>query len=146
MLVSKAKAVMLVLKANLVMLVLEVKLVRLVLKAKVVTRRCMHRGVKSFYGNLSKLGVIDVATTGAIVCTIEKANILVNKLLEEGTLHDILSTVIVDELHMVPVSATPGQCQSRALPIGRIILETVSLVMRGMAVHALVTPIAAAAW
>ena len=64
---------------------------------------CMSRGVKSFYGNLSKLGVIDVATTGAIVCTIEKANILVNKLLEEGTLLDTLSTVIVDELHMVPV-------------------------------------------
>ena len=72
------------------------------------------RGVKSFYGNLSKLGVIDVATTGAIVCTIEKANILVNKLLEEGTLHDILSTVIVDELHMVTVF-----CKSRA---GRFLL------------------------
>ena len=42
------------------------------------------RGVKGYYGHLSKLGVIDTKTTAAIVCTIEKANTLVNKLSEEG--------------------------------------------------------------
>ena len=34
------------------------------------------------------------------VCTIERANILVNRMLEEGTLHQI-SFVAIDELHMM---------------------------------------------
>lgn len=39
--------------------------------------------------------------TGVIVCTIEKANALVNFMTAEGTLAQSISTVIVDELHMV---------------------------------------------
>lgn len=39
--------------------------------------------------------------TGIIVCTIEKANSLVNFMTAEGTLAQSISTVIVDELHMV---------------------------------------------
>lgn len=39
--------------------------------------------------------------TGIIVCTIEKANALVNFMTAEGTLAHSISTVIVDELHMV---------------------------------------------
>lgn len=39
--------------------------------------------------------------TGIIVCTIEKANSLVNFMTAEGTLAHSISTVIVDELHMV---------------------------------------------
>ena len=60
-----------------------------------------YRGVKGYYGHLSKIGTIDTKSTAAIVCTIEKANTLVNKLLEEGMLSNTISTVVVDELHMV---------------------------------------------
>lgn len=63
--------------------------------------------MKGYFGHLSKLGVIDTKTIAAIVCTIEKANTLVNKLLEEGKLSDVISTVVVDELHMVRTSPYP---------------------------------------
>ncbi len=71
---------------------------------------CACRGVKGYYGHLSKLGTIDTKTTAAIVCTIEKANTLINKLLEEGKLSSTISTVVVDELHMVIPQCIPLQC------------------------------------
>lgn len=37
---------------------------------------------------------------GAIVCTIEKANMIVNKMLEEDSLSQ-LGALVIDELHMV---------------------------------------------
>jgi hypothetical protein len=74
--------------------------------------RGMDRTVKSYYGNLSKLGIIDVRSVGAIVCTIEKANALINKLLEDGTFSKIISNVVVDELHMVPPSPPSPKCDS----------------------------------
>ena len=39
--------------------------------------------------------------TGVAVCTIEKANALVTRMVEENALTDNLSAVVVDELHMV---------------------------------------------
>eukprot|EP00927_Polykrikos_kofoidii_P021323 TRINITY_DN20209_c0_g1_i2.p1 TRINITY_DN20209_c0_g1~~TRINITY_DN20209_c0_g1_i2.p1 ORF type:complete len:1747 (-),score=230.84 TRINITY_DN20209_c0_g1_i2:568-5808(-) len=54
--------------------------------------------VKGFYGGSAK-GIrepFDVA-----VCTIEKANSLINRLAEDGTLADGLGTFVVDELHLV---------------------------------------------
>ncbi len=52
------------------------------------------------YSNKSSIGGINPEATGIIVCTIEKANILVNRLLEEENM-DILSCLVIDELHMV---------------------------------------------
>ncbi|CAK0869517.1 unnamed protein product [Prorocentrum cordatum] len=61
---------------------------------------CRHTGasVKGFYGG-SPEGIresFDVA-----VCTIEKANALVNHLITEGKLADSVGTFVVDELHLV---------------------------------------------
>ncbi|KAF6260745.1 hypothetical protein COO60DRAFT_857019 [Scenedesmus sp. NREL 46B-D3] len=58
----------------------------------------LGREVKSLYGGLG--GVAVTPTTGVIVATIEKANALVNKMLEDDTLGQ-LGCVVVDELHMV---------------------------------------------
>jgi DNA polymerase theta len=58
----------------------------------------VHVRVGCFVGSQAPVGGfkrIDIA-----VCTIEKANGLINRLLEEGTLCD-LGVVVVDELHMV---------------------------------------------
>ena len=67
--------------------------------------RFLSRDVIKYYGHLSKLGNVDKRKTGAIVCTIEKAYDLVNKLLgrgdEKDEFHEMISTVVVDELHMV---------------------------------------------
>lgn len=41
-----------------------------------------------------------LARTDVAVCTIEKANSLVNRMLEEGTL-DALGCIVVDELHLL---------------------------------------------
>ncbi|XP_073129538.1 helicase and polymerase-containing protein TEBICHI isoform X2 [Henckelia pumila] len=58
----------------------------------------LHKHVRSYYGNQGG-GTIPKDTSVA-VCTIEKANSLVNKLLEEGRLSE-LGTIVIDELHMV---------------------------------------------
>eukprot|EP00198_Chlamydomonas_reinhardtii_P012144 XP_001701481.1 DNA polymerase theta [Chlamydomonas reinhardtii] len=59
----------------------------------------INRTVNSAYGGQTS-GKIIQPGVGAIVATIEKANMLVNAMLEEETLGE-LSAVIVDELHMV---------------------------------------------
>ncbi len=58
----------------------------------------MSREVRSYYSDRGALGPISDAV-GVIVCTFEKANALVCRLLEEEAL-DSLGCVVVDELHM----------------------------------------------
>ncbi|EEC69123.1 hypothetical protein OsI_38041 [Oryza sativa Indica Group] len=58
----------------------------------------LGRHVRSFYGNQG--GGSLPKDTSVAVCTIEKANSLVNKLLEEGRLSE-LGIIVIDELHMV---------------------------------------------
>lgn len=54
--------------------------------------------MRGFYG--SQGGSSLTKDTAVAVCTIEKANSLVNKLLEEGRLSE-LAILVIDELHMV---------------------------------------------
>lgn len=61
----------------------------------------LGRHVHSFYGNQG--GGSLPKDTAVAVCTIEKANSLVNKLLEEGRLSE-LGVIVIDELHMVSLS------------------------------------------
>lgn len=59
-----------------------------------------RRTVVEFYGSLHTSTEIP-HSAGIIVSTIEKANILVNQWLEEGSIERTISSVCVDELHMV---------------------------------------------
>jgi len=61
----------------------------------------LGRHVRSFYGNQG--GGSLPKDTAVAVCTIEKANSLVNKLLEDGRLSE-LGVIVIDELHMVRLS------------------------------------------
>ncbi|XP_057957397.1 helicase and polymerase-containing protein TEBICHI isoform X2 [Malania oleifera] len=54
--------------------------------------------VRSYYGNQG--GGTLPKDTSVVVCTIEKANSLINRLLEEGRLSEI-GIIVIDELHMV---------------------------------------------
>ncbi|MQL93723.1 hypothetical protein Taro_026365, partial [Colocasia esculenta] len=58
----------------------------------------LGKHVRSFYGNQG--GGTLPKDTSVAVCTIEKANFLINRLLEEGRLSEIC-IVVIDELHMV---------------------------------------------
>lgn len=58
-----------------------------------------YREVKRNYGGKGSVRVLE-ANTGVVVCTIEKANSLINRMSEERCLSS-LSCVVVDELHMV---------------------------------------------
>lgn len=58
----------------------------------------LKKHVRSFYGNEG--GANLSKDTSVAVCTIEKANSLVNRLLEEGRLSE-LGIIVIDELHMV---------------------------------------------
>lgn len=66
------------------------------------------REVKKNYGGKGSARVLE-ANTGVVVCTIEKANSLINRMTEERCLSS-LSCVVVDELHMVmPLSENKGR-------------------------------------
>jgi replicative superfamily II helicase len=54
--------------------------------------------VRGYYSDRGALGPLTDAV-GAVVCTYEKANALVCRLLEEEAL-DSLGCIVVDELHM----------------------------------------------
>ncbi|CAN8229667.1 unnamed protein product [Cochlearia groenlandica] len=58
----------------------------------------LGKQVRSYYGNQGG-GTLPKGTAVA-VCTIEKANSLINRLLEEGRLSE-LGIIVIDELHMV---------------------------------------------
>ncbi|KAG9455791.1 hypothetical protein H6P81_000299 [Aristolochia fimbriata] len=58
----------------------------------------LGKHVRSFYGNQGGASLPKDTSVG--VCTIEKANFLVNRLLEEGRLSE-LGIIVIDELHMV---------------------------------------------
>lgn len=58
----------------------------------------LGKRVRGFYGTQG--GSSLPKDTSVAVCTIEKANSLVNKLLEEGRLSE-LCIIVIDELHMV---------------------------------------------
>ncbi|XP_042498308.1 helicase and polymerase-containing protein TEBICHI isoform X2 [Macadamia integrifolia] len=58
----------------------------------------LGKHVRSFYGNQG--GGTLPKDTSVAVCTIEKANSLVNRLLEEGRLSEV-GIIVIDELHMV---------------------------------------------
>lgn len=60
----------------------------------------LGKRVRGFYGAQGS-GSLPKDTSVA-VCTIEKANSLVNKLLDEGRLSE-LAIIVIDELHMVSV-------------------------------------------
>jgi DNA polymerase theta len=58
----------------------------------------LGKRVSSFFGTHGGASLPKEASIA--VCTIEKANSLINKLLEEGRLPE-LAVVVIDELHMV---------------------------------------------
>ncbi|RVW17374.1 Helicase and polymerase-containing protein TEBICHI [Vitis vinifera] len=58
----------------------------------------LGKHVRSYYGNQG--GGTLPKDTSVAVCTIEKANSLINRLLEEGRLSEI-GIIVIDELHMV---------------------------------------------
>lgn len=58
----------------------------------------LGRRVRSFFGTQG--GSTLQPDASLAVCTIEKANALVNKLLEEGRLGEV-GIVVIDEIHMV---------------------------------------------
>ncbi|XP_058074387.1 helicase and polymerase-containing protein TEBICHI isoform X4 [Magnolia sinica] len=58
----------------------------------------LGKHVRSFYGNQG--GGTLPKDTSVAVCTIEKANSLVNRLLEDGRLSEV-GIIVIDELHMV---------------------------------------------
>lgn len=58
----------------------------------------LGKHVRSYYGNQG--GGTLPKDTSVAVCTIEKANSLINRLLEEGCLSEI-GIIVIDELHMV---------------------------------------------
>ncbi|GAB4837362.1 hypothetical protein Ancab_002239 [Ancistrocladus abbreviatus] len=58
----------------------------------------LGKHVRSYYGNQG--GAVLPKDTSVAVCTIEKANSLINRLLEEDRLSEV-GIIVIDELHMV---------------------------------------------
>lgn len=60
----------------------------------------LDKHVRSYYGNQG--GGTLPKDTSVAVCTIEKANSLLNRLLEEGRMSEV-GIIVIDELHMVSI-------------------------------------------
>lgn len=60
----------------------------------------LDKHVRSYYGNQG--GGTLPKDTSVAVCTIEKANSLINRLLEEGRMSEV-GIIVIDELHMVGI-------------------------------------------
>jgi DNA polymerase theta len=61
----------------------------------------LGKSVARYYGGQGRVLPKLPEKTGIAVCTIEKANAIVNAMTEAGTLASSFSSVVVDELHMV---------------------------------------------
>lgn len=73
----------------------------------------LGKHVRSYYGNQG--GGTLPKDTSVAVCTIEKANSLINRLLEEGRLSEV-GIIVIDELHMVLASHL-DECSWTAFPL-----------------------------
>lgn len=71
--------------------------------------------VEGFFGGYTPPGGFD--SINVAICTIEKANSIVNKLLEQGKLEDI-GTVVVDEVHLI---SDPGRGYILELLLAKIL-------------------------
>ncbi|KAI8130699.1 DNA polymerase theta [Lucilia cuprina] len=71
--------------------------------------------VEGFFGGYTPPGGFD--SINVAICTIEKANSIVNKLLEQGKLNDI-GTVVVDEVHLI---SDPGRGYILELLLAKIL-------------------------
>lgn len=56
--------------------------------------------VEGYYGTKNGQQTLDLAEVDLAVCTIEKANSIINRLMVEGQLHE-LGMVVADEIHML---------------------------------------------
>jgi replicative superfamily II helicase len=74
----------------------------------------LGKHVRGFYG--AQGGASLPKDTFVAVCTIEKANLLVNKLLEEGRLSE-LAIIVIDELHMVRDASFVKHIEAAVLPV-----------------------------
>lgn len=73
--------------------------------------------VERSYSNLGTLREKPPPRTGVVVCTIEKANNLVERMLEQGVLHETFSAVVIDELHFLSVRAPATVAAVRILGV-----------------------------
>ncbi|EDW83667.2 uncharacterized protein Dwil_GK13557 [Drosophila willistoni] len=71
--------------------------------------------VEGFFGGYTPPGGFDALNVA--ICTIEKANAIVNKLLEQGKL-DVIGTVVVDEIHLI---SDPGRGYILELLLAKIL-------------------------
>ncbi|XP_068152426.1 DNA polymerase theta [Drosophila tropicalis] len=71
--------------------------------------------VEGFFGGYTPPGGFDALNVA--ICTIEKANSIVNKLLEQGKL-DVIGTVVVDEIHLI---SDPGRGYILELLLAKIL-------------------------
>ncbi|CAL9781603.1 unnamed protein product [Musa acuminata subsp. burmannicoides] len=80
----------------------------------------LGKHVRSFYGNQG--GGSLPKDTSVAVCTIEKANSLINRLLEEGRLSE-LGIIVIDELHMVADQHRGYLLDPARYPLGSLLLD-----------------------